>query len=154
LSNASNGLGQTYVLLRGGADPTELPLVLGFYTLAQTAIDSGSAQRILPQVRVPRYDIGASLLARLAVDRRCQGRRLGETLLVDAIERVRLVLAQVSGLCLFVDAKDKRAQRFYARYGFEPLDGADEGEGHVWPRRLFLSRALIEALGRSHSDPI
>ena len=42
-------------------------------------------------------------------------------LLVDAISRSRLVMQHIGLHALFVDAKDPRAARFYAAYGFTPL---------------------------------
>jgi hypothetical protein len=40
---------------------------------------------------------------------------------------------------IIVDAKNQRAQAFYARYGFRAFSGA--------PRRLFLPLATFEKLG-------
>lgn len=60
------------------------------------------------------------VLARLAVDRRYQGRKLGADLLRDAILRTLAVSEQAGVRALLVHAKNDRARRFYARYGFEP----------------------------------
>jgi hypothetical protein len=42
-------------------------------------------------------------------------------LLLDAIQRSRLVLEHVGVHALFVDAKDARAAAFYRKFGFRPL---------------------------------
>ena len=70
--------------------------------------------------KLPRKIPGIRL-GRLAVDRSVQGQGLGELLLVDAIERARLVLAYIGVHALFVDAKDEQAAAFYRKYGFRPL---------------------------------
>ncbi|WP_374669191.1 GNAT family N-acetyltransferase [Ramlibacter sp.] len=69
-------------------------------------------------------------LGRLAVHQRYQGKRLGEIMLMDAIERVRRITEHAGVVCLFVDAIDDKAAQFYARYGFEAFQ--DE------PLKLFL----------------
>jgi GNAT superfamily N-acetyltransferase len=70
--------------------------------------------------KLPRKTPGIRL-GRLAVDRSVQKQGLGEHLLMDAIERARLVLEHIGVHALFVDAKDERAAAFYAKYGFRPL---------------------------------
>src|SRR5262249_7692133 len=70
-----------------------------------------------------RHPVPVMLLARLAVDRRFQGRHLGSELLRDALLRT-LAAADIAGLrAIVVDAKDERARRFYQGYGFEPFLG-------------------------------
>ena len=59
-----------------------------------------------------------------------QERRIGELLLVDAIQRTRRLIAEIGGAGLYAEALNERAAAFYVRYGFQPL--LDD------PRRLFL----------------
>jgi predicted N-acetyltransferase YhbS len=75
-------------------------------------------------LRAARHPIPVALLARLAVDKSAQGRRLGRSLLLDAIHRV-LNAADALGIrALVVHAKHDRAADFYRRQaGFEPLPG-------------------------------
>lgn len=56
-------------------------------------------------------------LGRLAVDPSPQGRRLGELLRVDAMQRARAIWEQAGGIGLLIDAPDKVAKGFYVRYG-------------------------------------
>ena len=63
------------------------------------------------------------LLARLAVDRRFQGRGLGHELLRDAMVRSISVSDQVGVRGVLVHAKNDAARRFYERFDFEPLPG-------------------------------
>ena len=57
-------------------------------------------------------------LGRLAVDKRYQGKYLGELLLVDALTRVQRIYTEAGGIGLFVDALDEQAAGYYRRFGF------------------------------------
>lgn len=81
---------------------------------------------------LPRYPLPVALIGRLAVDKRAQGRGIGEALLVDALRNVLDAANLVGCMGVVVDAKDERAEAFYARYGFAPLATGP------WPRRMFL----------------
>lgn len=106
--------------------------VAGFYTLAA----SGLPIDTLPldvQRRLPRYPlVPVARLGRLAVDQSHQGRKLGATLLSDALLRVGR--AEMGVFALLVDAKDERAESFYLHYGFVLLE----------PRRLFMPLATMK----------
>ncbi len=104
--------------------------VAGFYTLSATAIRLSELPDDLVR-RLPRYpNLPAVLLGRLAVDTNYRGQRLGEMLLMDALERSLLSSQQIAALAVVVDAKDDAAVGFYLRYGFQPV--VDD------PRRMFL----------------
>ncbi len=60
-------------------------------------------------------------LARLAVDNRAQGKRLGEYLLMDALERALTVADNQGCVSVIVDAMHERAKQFYEKYEFEVL---------------------------------
>ena len=62
---------------------------------------------------------GRTLLGRLAVDRRYQGKGHGRFLLVDAL--FRSVRSEVASFAVIVDAKDENARRFYERESFLPF---------------------------------
>jgi len=59
------------------------------------------------------------VLARLAVDRRAQGRHLGASLLQDAVNRAVAVSRNAGVRALLVHALNDKAKQFYARYGFQ-----------------------------------
>jgi ribosomal protein S18 acetylase RimI-like enzyme len=65
------------------------------------------------------------------VDRTAQGRRTGELLLTDAIERTRRTIGEIGAAGLFADALNERAAAFYVRYGFQAM--LDD------PLRLFVA---------------
>lgn len=111
------GSARTYVACAGVR-------VVGYYALA-----AGSVARALAPGRVRRGmpdPVPVMLLARLAVDRRWQGRGLGASLLRDAAART-VQAAEIAGIrALLVHAISEEASRFYRYFGFreatrEPL---------------------------------
>lgn len=107
------GLSKTFVAtLDGGSD-----FICGYYALTLAELEN----RHLPQAwrkKLPRRIPGVRL-GRLAIDRRYQGKGLGELLLVDAINRAQRIYTEAGGIGLFVDALDERAAGYYQRLGFE-----------------------------------
>lgn len=93
--------------------------VAGYYTLSSTAVNIGEwpAQTVR---KLPRYPlIPATLLGRLAVDRRHQGKGYGRFLLADAL--FRAISSEIASFAVIVDAKDDDARRFYERESFLPF---------------------------------
>lgn len=103
-------------------------LICGYFalTLAEVITTSlpESRRRKLARV-IPGVRLGC-----LAVDRRYQGKRLGQLMLMNAIERTRQIHEHAGIAGPFVDAIDEQAAKFYAHYGFEAF--ADD------PLRMFL----------------
>ena len=105
------GLSKTFV-----AVPDDVPTrILGYYTLALTEVETQALPGAL-RTKLPRVAPGVRL-GRLAVDQSAQGRRLGELLLVDAMQRVRAIREHAGVIGLFIDALDDKAKGFYTRYG-------------------------------------
>jgi len=112
--------------------------IAGYYSLSATSFEKNDLPPTLAK-RLPHYPVPAAILGRLAVDRTCQGRGLGETLLLDAIRRVVRASATLAVYAIVVDAKNDRAVAFYERYGFRAF--ATERS------RLFLPLETFEQLG-------
>lgn len=113
MQNQQAGATRTFVVTddQGG--------VAGYYSLAAGSVDHVTAT---PRAKkgLARHPIPVMVLARLAVDRRYQGRGLGRGLLRDAILRT-LGISEHAGIrALLVNAKNDPARRFYAQHGFEP----------------------------------
>ena len=88
----------------------------GYYTLSSTAVKLGELPAQTAK-RLPRYPlVPATLLGRIAVDRRYQGRGYGRFLLADAL--MRAVRSEIASFAMVVDAKDEAARSFYEREGF------------------------------------
>jgi predicted GNAT family N-acyltransferase len=74
------------------------------------------------QRQLPRYpEVPATLIGRLAVNAAHVGRRYGEHLLIDALQRAYEARHAIGSAVVLVEAKDRSAACFYRRYGFEPL---------------------------------
>ena len=59
------------------------------------------------------------VLARLAVDARAQGMKLGAAMLQDALQRCVLVSQNTGVRAMLVHALNDRARQFYEYYGFK-----------------------------------
>lgn len=110
----------------------------GYYTLSATALKLAELPADVAR-RLPRYPlIPATLLGRLAVDRKHQGKGYGRFLLADALGRA--VRSEIASFAVVVDAKDDAARRFYERESFLPFPDQ--------PMKLFRPMADIAALFR------
>lgn len=79
--------------------------------------------------RLPKYPIPVLHLARLAVDVRVAGKRLGERMLTDALSRA-LSLSDELGLhAVEIWALNERARAFYEHFGFV---GLKDDENHLY----------------------
>jgi GNAT superfamily N-acetyltransferase len=108
----------------------------GYYTLSSTAVKLTELPNDVAR-RLPRYPlVPATLLGRLAVDNRVQGRGYGRFLLADAL--LRAVRSEIASFAVIVDAKDDAARRFYERESFLPFPDQ--------PMKLFRPMADIEKL--------
>lgn len=120
----------TYVLTK-----TDSAIVTGYYTLSSTSI----YLNLLPnemEAKLPRYPtLPSTLIGRLAVDEKYQGKKLGEKLLIDALKRSLKASKKIGSLAVIVDAKNDNAMQFYQSYGFIQFNEI--------PDRLFIPMAII-----------
>jgi GNAT superfamily N-acetyltransferase len=108
----------------------------GFYTLSSTALRLHELPEDVTK-RLPRYPlVPATLIGRLALDRRCHGQGWGSFLLLDAL--YRCTMRDIASFAVVVDAIDDEARSFYLHAGFLPLPDS--------PYRLFRRMSDIEAL--------
>ena len=120
------------LMLPGGA-------IAGYYTLSATAVTLAKLPDDIVR-RLPRYPlVTATLLGRLAIDQRFQGRGYGRFLLADAL--LRAARSEIASFAVIVDAKDEAARRFYERESF--LQFPDE------PMKLFRPMADLVKLFES-----
>ncbi len=109
--------------------------ILGYYTLSSTAVRLDALPDEIAR-RLPCYpNVPATLLGRLAIDRRHHGLGFGGNLLLNALRRAAAAAEEVASVAVIVDAKDDAASAFYRRFGFRAFQ--DD------PFRLFLSMAEI-----------
>lgn len=110
LANQLSGASRTFVVTdRDGR-------VWGYYALAAGAVShqlaTGGVRRNMPD------PIPVMVLGRLAVDRQAQGKKLGSSLLQDAVNRSINVSKNTGVRALLVHALDEQAKNFYEYYGF------------------------------------
>jgi GNAT superfamily N-acetyltransferase len=101
-------------------DDRDRKAILGFYSLSPASVSYARTPELVKR-GLARHDVPAFRLARLAVDRRVQGKGLGGQLLLAAGRRCLRASAEVGGVALLIDAKNDRAAQWYASYGAVPL---------------------------------
>ncbi len=127
-------LAATFVLV----DETQNNAVAGYYTLSAFAFDQQELPSKVSQ-KLPHYRlISATLLGRLAVAQKYQGKNLGKALLFDALKRSYRQSQQIASYAVVVDAKDEAAVQFYKRHGFLLFEER--------PNRLYLAMGTIAQL--------
>jgi predicted N-acetyltransferase YhbS len=109
VKNENTGASRTFVVCDDNT-------VIGYYTLSVGAVTreeaSGKVRRNMPE------PIPVMILGRLAVDRRWQGKRIGASMLKDAILRTLIVADQAGIRAMLVHALSEEAKRFYLQCGF------------------------------------
>ncbi len=104
-----------------------------FYTLSNRSILSEHLPSELA-AKLPRYQIPATLLGRMAVDEAHRGRGLGTYVLLHALRRALNASKAVASWAVVVDAK-RGAREFYLRNGFIAFPSQ--------PERLFITMKAI-----------
>lgn len=96
--------------------------IQGYYTLSNNSIPLGvfpkSIQKKLPKSYVA---IPTTLLGRLAIDTRYQGKGFGKILLIDALKRSFELTRRIGSFAVVVDSIDEEAEKFYEKYDFIKL---------------------------------
>lgn len=111
MANQLSGATRTFVV----ADQDKR--VYGYYAMAAGAVShklaSSAVRRNMPD------PIPVMVLARLAVDTRAQGIKLGASMLRDAVNRAVAVSENAGVRALLAHALHDRARLFYQHYGFQ-----------------------------------
>jgi len=111
LTNNISGASRTFVVADDNHE------VMGYYALAAGAVAHQESNRAIRQ-NMPD-PIPVMVLARLAVDVRAQGMKLGAALLRDAVQRCIQVSQNAGVRALLVHALNDKARQFYEHYGFK-----------------------------------
>ncbi len=111
LANQVSGATRTFVVANSQHT------VQGYYALAAGAVAHQAATRAIRH-NMPD-PVPVMVLARLAVDKRAQGIKLGAALLQDAVGRAVTVSQNARVRALLVHALNDRARQFYEHYGFQ-----------------------------------
>ena len=134
LNNDRAGLGRTFVAVDTGQRQ-----VLGYFTISTGSVTFDTIPDHARK-RLPRYPIPTIHIGRLAVDAKCQGKKLGETLLVESLCKAAIASNSVAVYAVDVFALHDKAKSFYLKYGFvEMLDQ---------PLHLFLPIATARLVAK------
>ena len=113
--------------------------VVGYYAIAAAAYTKTATPSEL--ARQSPEQIPCILLARLAVDREFQGRKLGAALLLDALQRAAFLSASLGAKTVLVHARDQAAMEFYQA-------NSDFPQSPVEPLHLFAPmEAIVKHFG-------
>lgn len=115
----------------------------GFYTLSSLSIPGAELPEQLTKKLPSRAPIGVTLLGRMAVAAKFQGKQLGQLLLMHALDRALQASKQVASWAVVVYAREG-AREFYLEHDFQPLPDR--------PERLFLPLKTITGRLRPSSD--
>jgi len=119
-------------------EETKSGLIKGYYTLANNSLPLNMMPAILQKNLPKSYSsIPTTLLGRLAIDSRFQGKGLGKLLLIDALHKSYEISKTLGSFAVVVDPLDKDAEKFYEKYGFIKLP--DSG-------KMFLAMQTIKSL--------
>lgn len=124
IENESRGLSSTHLFCQQADEQTE-PEIQGYFSLTTTVIDVGQLPSKLTK-RYPNYvkqNLTVTLLARLALDKQHQGKKLGGLMLVHMINTAVKSWKYVNSIGLLTHAKHETAAEFYEYYGFKRLPG-------------------------------
>ena len=111
--------------------------IAAYYTLASCTV---TREEIPTDTRLPDYPVPVVLLARLAVDHRFQGQRLGEKTLVSALRNsITLTERGLPATGLILDVLNEDALAFYRKFDlFQPLTED--------PMRLFVPMNIVQQI--------
>ena len=96
--------------------------IQGYYTLSNNSIPlSQFPEHIQKKFPAAYHSIPATLLGRLAIDKKFQGQGIGKILLIDALKRSYEISKEIGSFAVVVDPIDEEAERFYDKYDFIKL---------------------------------
>jgi GNAT superfamily N-acetyltransferase len=108
--------------------------LIGYYTLSSNSIDLSQLPTEKAK-KLPKYPkVPVTLLGRLAVDCRYQGKGYGTLLLAHALKKAATASTEIASYAVIVDAKGISAEKFYISFGFIPYEET---------RKLFLPMETI-----------
>ena len=97
----------------------ETNLLQGYYTLSNYSIPLKQfSEQIRKKLPKSYTSIPTTLLGRLAIDKKNQGKGIGKILLIDALKRCYDISTEIGSFGIVVDPIDNEAKSFYEKYDF------------------------------------
>ena len=110
--NERTGYGRTFLALENGR-------LIGFYTLVVSSMQRDGLQTNLIK-RLPKHPVPCILIARLAVNKSDQKRKVGKQMLFDALRKA-VHIADYCGVAMVAVESKPGAVEFYKAAGFESI---------------------------------
>ncbi len=112
--------------------------IQGYYTLSNNSIPLSHFPKHIQKKLPKSYNaIPTTLLGRLAIDQKYQGKGIGKILLIDALKRCYEMSQKIGSFAVVVDPIDEEAEMFYKKYDFIKLP--DSG-------KMFLATNTLKEL--------
>ena len=112
--------------------------IQGFYTLSNNSIPLDFVPDKWRKTLPGSYtSIPVTLLGRLAVDKRFQGKGVGQILLIDALKRSYNASGEIGSFAVVVDPLDDEAEKFYEKFGFIKLPDS---------KKMFIAMQTLKIL--------
>ncbi len=112
--------------------------IQGYYTLSSSSIPLEHFPYHIQKKFLKSYkSIPATLLGRLAVDKKHQNKGIGRILLIDALKKSFKISHEIGSFAVVVDPIDEFAEAFYEKFDFIPL--ADS-------KKMFISIGILKEL--------
>ncbi len=107
--------------------------VIGYYTISLFILQFMELPTSLSKHYPLNKLLPCYLIGKLAIDLSHQKQGIGETLLMDALFKIKQSAIISSGYCVVVDTKSEKSKNFYLKYGFQILDENKNERGFYLP---------------------
>jgi len=105
----------------------ETNIIQGYYTLSNNSIPLNNfSEQIQKKLPKSYTSIPTTLLGRLAIDTKLQGKGIGKTVLIDALKRSYEISKEMGSFGIVVDPIDEEAEKFYKKYDFIKLPDSEK----------------------------
>lgn len=116
----------------------ETKVIQGYYTLSNNSIPLSSfSEQIQNKLPKSYKSIPTTLLGRLAIDKKFQGKGIGKILLIDALRRSYEISNKIGSFGIIVDPIDEEAKNFYKKYDFIELPDS---------KKMFIATQTLKEL--------
>jgi len=117
---------------------SETKVIQGYYTLSNSSIPLSSfSEQIQKKLPKSYKSIPTTLLGRLAIDKKYQGKGIGKILLIDALKRSYGISNEIGSFGIIVDPIDEEAKGFYQKYDFIELPDS---------KKMFIATQTLKEL--------